>query len=237
MGYYNEVFLFVILFTSTLLMIESIPTVSINNGELTIKNANNCNIMVNGDMNNIIKIKMNDTSYSYPKYIFGIVEYDCDSQIGTILSTFSCKDCGIYCHYNQLFDQCKSSTLLVIIGMVIGCIIFTIMVLIFWNKIIRLARAICEFIIYKYHVYKVKRDYSHAKEIRKLNNDISIEIKDRMRTKYDNRIKDKVNNKRSKLNSKINHGAKMEDPIYLELSELNTKGEKISNLKRVQQAT
>lgn len=73
-----------------------------------------------------------------PGLHFGLIDYNCGGETGSLLSRIDCKSCGVYCSYNDFFEKCKernfaSKTIIgVLFGILIGIIITKL-----YKKVIR----------------------------------------------------------------------------------------------------
>lgn len=55
-----------------------------------------------------------------PGYHFGLVTYKCGVDFGYLISKLKCKDCGLYCSYNDMIDGCQNQWLQMMVGMSLG---------------------------------------------------------------------------------------------------------------------
>lgn len=132
-------------------------------GRMTIDGYNECNVSINnGDMLNILP---RGNLYVYDGIVFGLISWWCDSEYGSIIKNIECKDCGIYCTYNQQFEMCKTSAP-VSLGAILGAIIFllllSLVLTIFKEKIINITDKVIVYFI-------TADDRKRVKKIKNLN--------------------------------------------------------------------
>lgn len=111
-----------------LIMLSTVHGGSINvdHGRMVIRDNRQCNVSINN--NDKILIDIENGEYIHNGVVFGLVSWWCDFEYGTIIKNIECKDCGIYCSYNQQFEICKTNGPL-IIGIVLGVITFVLVLL------------------------------------------------------------------------------------------------------------
>lgn len=104
-------------------MMELITT---THGIVTFHGFESCKIKTNG-------ITMESTTGTFPGWHYGLIEYTCGNTTGQIISPLKCKDCGIYCHENQMIEGCGQYALPILVGVLIGLVVAMISGLI-WVK-------------------------------------------------------------------------------------------------------
>lgn len=104
-------------------------------GAITITDLDNCSFHNNG-------MEYNGTGPGrMPGLFFGLIEYSCTNTKGILVSKLSCKDCGLYCNYNQMIDGCQSYWIPFLTGSAIVMILLLLLcsvpkVRTFFNKIV-----------------------------------------------------------------------------------------------------
>lgn len=63
------------------------------------------------------------TIYVHENLVIGLIKRKCGPDYGTIISELDCKDCGLYCSYNQQFDKCKNNWIIPVISVIISLMI------------------------------------------------------------------------------------------------------------------
>nr|UHK03097.1 MAG: glycoprotein precursor [Sanya phasmavirus 2] len=133
---------------------------SITFGKITVENFKEC-VIIGQDSQYVYNSSV-DTSV--PGLWFGLVSFTCDKVVGHEVSKFKCKDCGIYCPYNEYIEGCTTSVPYWT-GVTLGCIIGTLMCAISWCICGCYFPSIIDWAVYK---LAKKRDRKAVKECMKL---------------------------------------------------------------------
>lgn len=190
------------------------PEVIVVDGEVSIKNFNNCIISNNGVIKNITN-PGNVKIVTLESPLFGLISWNCDNTFkGETISFFTCGSCGIYCVYNQYITKCESKLFPIILAIITSASLFLIIVvmsLTIFKKNINLMYA--KIIVY----FLMKSDRNRVNRIIKYNKatgqNIDVKLK---QVKYNNQVVDNlIVEKRIKLIKKLI--PENEDPIYSEI--------------------
>ncbi|QMP82244.1 glycoprotein, partial [Coleopteran phasma-related virus OKIAV235] len=201
----NNYILFTLL--SFMILVES-KIVVVEHGEITITEDTNCTFNCNG-------ITIQSKSGKVPGLWFGFIEYNCSNIMGSIISNFECKQCGLFCVYNQIIPGCSQDAFLIVIGVIIGSIImlpFIILIAVKWHLFF-------DFILSKIIMLKTKmtidKKFRRAKKYGKMTGNkvrIDVEVGNNLMKEAD---KERVSNHRGKvLNKLIGKGIEMKDDNY-----------------------
>ncbi|AOF41424.1 glycoprotein precursor, partial [Seattle Prectang virus] len=98
-------------------------SITVDYGRMVIKGYKNCNVSINN--NERMEIYPGENGYAHNGLVFGLVSWWCDNEYGSLIKNIECKDCGLYCTYNQQFEMCRTNAPIVI-GVTVGIIIFFI---------------------------------------------------------------------------------------------------------------
>lgn len=197
------------------------PSVYVSNGNLHIIGANSCTITINKDMDAMVTLSKLPIKYTYPNKAFGLIDYNCDGYSGSLISQFECKECGIYCSYNQYIEKCKNDWAIFGVSITMSSLIMIILIFIFRTKLINLISACIDQLIVTYHNKIVKKDYKEARKVMKVTDLTNVEIEDRVRSKYGVGVASKVAKTRNRYNEKLillDNKNKNKGPEYVELS-------------------
>jgi hypothetical protein len=139
--------------------------INIKYGEMHISGYNSCQINNNGNSQNI---HVNGGEITLPGLYFGLVTYICDIDAGTIISKFICKECGVFCTYNEYIEGCEQTAFKMALGIIIGLLIATCLflpILYFCN---RKAHKILHDIVYWFYNRSDKHRLNKSAKIQKL---------------------------------------------------------------------
>ncbi|QXL90807.1 glycoprotein [Pectinophora gossypiella virus 2] len=156
--------LLIILITAVwVLPIATRADIHVQNGVLTIKDYNKCHININGDLTTI---ELNRTKYIHDTLVFGLLKWKCDNEFGNEIVDIQCKDCGIYCSYNQQFEKCKNNITPWIIGILTSLCVLLIIILI---SVTCLKKKINNTFLYIIFWLLTRNDRKRASKVKKLN--------------------------------------------------------------------
>lgn len=96
-------------------------SITVDYGRMVIKDYKTCNVSINNGEK--IEISPGSNGYIHEGLVFGLVSWWCDNDYGSLIKNIECKDCGLYCTYNQQFEMCRTLTPL-IIGALVGTVVF-----------------------------------------------------------------------------------------------------------------
>ncbi|UHM27635.1 MAG: glycoprotein [Fushun phasmavirus 2] len=135
--------------------------IEVSFGKITVENFKKCTIIgqdfvydYNADVNSTV-----------PGLWFGLISFTCDDTIGHLISKFKCKDCGIYCIYNEYIEGCQTG-LPYWAGVCIGVIAGIVICAILWISSGPIGRAMYHWVLSKYYI---RKDKKHEKMCRKVN--------------------------------------------------------------------
>lgn len=89
-------------------------SITVDYGRMVIKGYKNCNVSINN--NDKMEIYPGDNGYIHEGLVFGLVSWWCDNEYGSLVKNIECKDCGLYCTYNQQFDMCRTNAPIITSG-------------------------------------------------------------------------------------------------------------------------
>lgn len=186
----------------TMIGLCSAEPIMVHDGKLITKAGVQCNIMVNG-------LEINGTGL-IPGLHFGLIEYICDGEYGTIVSVAKCTKCGIYCPVNQYIAECKQTWVLIVIGVVIG-LIPTLVFCIFLRKVVwSIGQSIVDRCLFRIDMIRDHFEEKKSRSMAKRLPDSKIQPKFKKPISIDPRLMKKIHNTRN-MN---------ERPEYLELNEV-----------------
>lgn len=185
--------------------------VTVKYGQITTSTENACDFKNNGIM------------YSKPKGIkdvpglwFGFIDYNCTDTSGHVFSKIECKDCGLYCTYNEQILQCKQDLSVFLIGFFSGLAIFLIIILMLKKNIRNTVFYFYHWIRYKYYCKIDKHDYLKACQNRRL---LDVPMMLRFKTvQLPTNLLKELYKKREKYRQKLNK--KCQEPDYVEMTSI-----------------
>lgn len=80
-------------------MTEVKTEIHVTHGVITYHGYDTCTIKANG-------IEIKSTSGVIPGWHYGLIDYECDKVRGQLVSTLTCRKCGIYCTDNDMIEGC-----------------------------------------------------------------------------------------------------------------------------------
>lgn len=101
-------------------------SVDIKDGQLEIIGWENCEINANGKVINMTKGRQMGL-------YFGLITYKCDTDYGYKISKMNCKECGIYCVYNDYISGCQNEKMQLVVGIFVGLILGPIACFAIWK--------------------------------------------------------------------------------------------------------
>lgn len=165
--------------------------INVNYGIIEIEGYKNCTIINNGET----LYYSGPVKKIMPGLHFGIITYICDQIGDTIISTLKCKDCGLYCVYNEYIEGCNQSDFKFWLGVLVGCLISGIMCTI---AVLILNKVLDKTFDNLSYIFQKKEDKRNIKLAKRVSSMTNMPLKVKYTTKYplSNKLKDKISQKR-----------------------------------------
>lgn len=204
----NLIIYYFYIVSSTLLKIE--------NGMITTYTK--CNLTINQ------KIHFFDVyNKTLPNLYYGVVEFNClksDSSIhyGYQISTPICKDCGVYCRFNDLIPKCRNSTLPIFMGCLMLLCIASFFFC-FYKELWKNESCLRNYIRYRSFIKKdtdTCKDAFRTSKVLKVSSPLEFEQPTNLSNYYRNKLRDKRIAAERKYNEKIGKIRGIEDPVSFE---------------------
>lgn len=97
---------------------------------------------------------------------FGLGNYECGKIQGSLSSKYECKQCGVFCSYNEIVPGCTQVVFPIIIGLLSGTILGVLMMVIIHHKLNKLLGIIHKYMVVRRHTRKDDRIFKVSKLIK-----------------------------------------------------------------------
>nr|QMP82405.1 glycoprotein [Dipteran phasma-related virus OKIAV225] len=132
---------------------------SVTDGLIRTNGEKGCNITVNG------QVTQTTGDTFLPGLHFGLILYRCKNVTGMIVSKLSCKDCGIFCNYNEMIEGCKQYWVPFGIGVICGLVPLIVVLIILRKVVNRIITNLIEWIVYKYDAWSDSREEKRTRNL------------------------------------------------------------------------